>query len=273
MLKAIGKLFSSVFGNPSPSGKSFHPSRTCPECGSKLYYNGGWGEQPVAAESCESGTKTDPREPKRDSKTADGSPGLRRAEAASVAQAGVSPHPDTENVPAHQTTGSEDLGSIWRCPNPDCPAQVRARIEHWCSPAAMDIAGGEAALVAKLVGKGLVRDVAELYRLKVAEIAAIEGMDRNSAKKCFDAIMASRKREAWRLLFGLSIPQVGATEAKSLCRHFALVDNVFAASAERLMQAEGVSAEAARSLVQWHSDGMNRKLVRRLFKAGLNFNS
>jgi DNA ligase (NAD+) len=161
----------------------------------------------------------------------------------------------------------------WRCPNLDCPAQIRARIEHWCSPAAMDIPGGDAAFVAILVSKGLVRDVAELYRLRIAEIAALPSMNGDSAKQFFDAITASQKREAWRLLFGLSIPLVGEAESKSLCKHFGSVDNVFAASADRLMKADGISEAAARSVVHWHSDNVNRKLVKRLFKAGLNFKS
>lgn len=178
----------------------------------------------------------------------------------------------------HPTEKCPDCGTplmrveeTWRCTNLDCPAQLRARIDHWCSPGAMDIAGGDAAFVAVLVDNGLVRDVAELYRLKVREIAALQGMNKDSAQKFLDAITASRKRDAWRVLFGLSIPQVGAVEAKSLCRHFASVDNVFAASAERLMQADSVSEVVARSIVDWHSDSVNSKLVVRLYKAGVNF--
>ena len=165
----------------------------------------------------------------------------------------------------------EDEQSAWRCPNLDCTTQLRARLEHWCSPGALDITGGDAALVAQLVGLGLARDVVELYRIKVAELAALPGMDKPSAQKFFDALTASQKREAWRVLFGLGIPHVGPGEAKSLCRHFASVDNVFAASVERLMQAEGVSEAVARSLVHWHSDSVNRRLVKQLFKAGVNF--
>jgi DNA ligase (NAD+) len=205
MIKAATKMFSLAFGKQTGDGKIFHPSKTCPECGSKLF-----------------------------------------AEAGS----------DVEN---------------WRCPNLDCPAQIRGRIEHWCSRGAMDIGGGDAALVAQLVGKGLVRDVVELYRLKMGEIAALDGMHKSSAKNFFVAITASQKRDAWRVLFGLDIPQVGVDEAKSLCRQFASVDNVFAASAERLIKAEGVSEVVARSIVHWHSDSVNRKLVRRLFKVGVNF--
>jgi DNA ligase (NAD+) len=137
----------------------------------------------------------------------------------------------------------------------------------------MDIPGGDAALVAALVGNGLVRDVTELYRLKVREIAALPGMNKDSAQKFFDAITASMKRNAWRVLFGLGIPQVGAKEAKSLCRHFAAVDDIFAASAERLMEADDIGEAVARNIVQWQSDPVNRKLVGRLYKAGVNFKS
>jgi DNA ligase (NAD+) len=161
--------------------------------------------------------------------------------------------------------GSESL----RCPNLDCPAQVRARIEHWCSASAMDIPGADASMIAKLVAKGLVRDVAELYRLKLAEIASIEGVNLDSARQLFDAIAVSRSREPWRLLFGLSIPWVASTDAQKLCEHFKAVDNVFAASVERLTRA-GVSEETARSIVHWHSDSVNRKLVKRLIQAGLH---
>lgn len=163
------------------------------------------------------------------------------------------------------------LRAEWHCPNLDCPAQIRARIAHWCSPAAMDIPGADAELVKLLVERGLVRDVAELYRLKVKELAALPGMDRDSARKFFDAITASQKREAWRLLFGLNMPQVSDADARSLCAHFGSADNVLAAGAERLAQAPNISLETARSIAHWHGDAVNRRLVKNLFKAGLNF--
>lgn len=204
MIKSVARIFTLAFGSPTGNGKTFHPSQTCPECGSKLCAEVG---------------------------TAD----------------------------------------IWLCPNLDCPAQLRARLAHWCSPGALNIAGGDAAFVAQLVGKGLARDVAELYRIKVAELAALPEMDKLSAQTIFDAITASQKRAAWRTLYGLDIPNITPDAARTLCRHFTSVDNVFAASVERLTKVEGVSAAAARSLVHWHSDGVNRKLVKRLFKAGVNF--
>jgi DNA ligase (NAD+) len=168
---------------------------------------------------------------------------------------------------------ADEAEPVWICPNPDCPAQVRRGLVHWCAPEVMDIPGGDAVLVAKLVGKGLACDVAELYRIKVAELAALEGLDKDSAQKFFDAITASRKREGWRLLFGLNIPRVGAAEAQALGKGFPTVDAVFAAGVPRLMKDAGVSEAAAQSIVRWHSDSVNRKLVKRLEKLGVNFKS
>lgn len=132
----------------------------------------------------------------------------------------------------------------------------------------MNISGADASMIAKLIARGLVRDVAELYRLKLVELAAIEGMNQDSARELFNAIAASRKCDAWQFLFGLSIPSLGSNEAQKLCEHFKTVDNVFAAGFERLKQA-GISEAGARSIVQWYSDAVNRRLVKRLFKAGL----
>ncbi len=159
------------------------------------------------------------------------------------------------------------------CSNPDCPAQVRRGLAHWCAPEVMDLPGADAALIALLVGRGLVRDVAELYRLKVSELAALPGGDEVAARKFWEAIAASRQREVWRLLFGLEIPLVGAAEARLLATGFPTVGAVFAAGAPRLMQDAGVSAAVAESVIRWHSDSVNRRLVKRLQQAGLNFKS
>jgi NAD-dependent DNA ligase len=230
MIKSLAKFFLSFGGKHTGSELIFHPTEKCSECGTRLMRSDRKG-------------------------------GLREF---------------LTDVRSSETNGDScnsslrEEGDNWSCPNLDCPAQIRRRIKHWCSPGAMGITDN-ITLLAKLVGLGLVRDVAELYRLKIGEIAALPDTDQDSAKEFFDAITASQKREAWRLLFGLSIPLVGEAEAKSLCQKFASVDNVFAASVERLRQAEGVNEAVARSIVQWHSDSVNRRLVKRLFKAGLNF--
>jgi len=180
-----------------------------------------------------------PREPLGESK--DGSPG----------------------VSSHRPVG-------WHCPNPDCPPQVLKRVALWASPEVMDITGCDATLVTQLVQCGLVHDAAEFYRLKLKEIEALPGIDKESAQKLFDAITASMKREAWRVLFGLSIPNIGAAEAQVLCKHFASLEDLFAMGRERLTKLEGVTEVVARSVVHWHGDPVNRKLIKRLAKAGVN---
>jgi DNA ligase (NAD+) len=157
--------------------------------------------------------------------------------------------------------------------NPDCPAQIRGRIEHWCSRGAMDIEGGGEVLAALLVKSNLVRDVADLYELKLEAVVALERMGEKSAKNFLDALAASKSRDLWRLLFGLGILHVGAGVAKSLARHFPTLDDVFAASAEQLTDAEDIGEVIAQSLGQWHSESRNQKLIKRLCEAGLNFKS
>jgi DNA ligase (NAD+) len=166
---------------------------------------------------------------------------------------------------------AEDKNDVWYCPNPDCPPQVLMRVALWASPEAMDIQGCDAALVAQLVQRGLVRDAAEFYRLRYTEIASLKGMDEVRTRALWDAIAASKQREAWRVLFGLGIPNVGATEAQTLCKHFASLEDLFGAGRERLATLGGVTEVVARSLTHWHGDPVNRKLVQRLAKAGVNF--
>jgi DNA ligase (NAD+) len=161
----------------------------------------------------------------------------------------------------------------WRCPNLDCPERLRERLAHWCSAEALNIAGMDAALIAQLVKQGLVCDVAELYSLKRSELAALPGRDLDFAKSCWEEIVASKAREGWRVLHGLGIPQVDAQTARLLCQHFAAVDDLLAAGPERIVSQTGVSESVARSIAHWYSDSVNRRLVRRLRKAGVNFNT
>jgi DNA ligase (NAD+) len=166
-----------------------------------------------------------------------------------------------------------DEGVVWRCLNPDCPAQIRGRLEHWCARAALDIEGGGEVLVRQLVQSGLVRDVADLYLLKLPEVAGLERMGEKSARNFIEALAASKQRDLWRVLYGLGILHVGAGVAKTLGRGFATLEDVFAASVDQLMQREDVGEVIAHSIVQWHGDARNRKLIERLRQAGLNFKS
>jgi len=168
---------------------------------------------------------------------------------------------------------AEGEAAVWRCTNPDCPAQIRGRIEHWCSRGAMDIEGGGEVLVAQLIKNALVKDVADLYRLKLDDLANLERMGEKSARNFLDGIEASKSRDMWRVLYGLGILHVGAGVAKTLGRGFPDLDAVFAASVDQLTETEDIGEVIAESIVQWYGDPRNRQLIERLRKAGINFKS
>ena len=137
----------------------------------------------------------------------------------------------------------------------------------------MDIEGGGEVLISQLVGSGLVRDVADLYTLKLVEVANLERMAQKSAQNFLDGVAASKSRDMWRVLYGLGILHVGAGVAKALGKCFATMDDVLAASVDQLTACEDVGEVIASSIAQWHSGQRNRKLVDRLRKAGVNLSS
>lgn len=164
-------------------------------------------------------------------------------------------------------------GVVIRCSNLDCPAQIKERLEHWCSRGAMDIEGGGQVLVNKLVDQGLAIDIAELYKLKLDEVAALERMAEKSAQNFLDGLETSKKRDVWHLIFGLGILHVGAGVAKTLGRHFENLYQLMDATEEQLVAIDEIGEVIAKSIASWFSDPTHQKLIKQLEQAGLNFNS
>ncbi len=181
--------------------------------------------------------------------------------------------PECGSKTAKEVGADESTGAIWRCVNPECPAQVRGRIEHWCSRGAMDIEGGGEVMAAQLVKNQLVRDIADLYDLRLEPLVALERMGEKSAGNFLAGLTASKTRDLWRLIFGLGILHVGAGGAKSLGRHFATLDDILAAGPEQLAAADDIGEVITQSLLTWRNDIRNQKLIERLRAAGLNFQS
>lgn len=180
--------------------------------------------------------------------------------------------PECSSVAVRESIASGD-GASWRCPNPDCPAQVRGRLEHWCSRGAMDIEGGGEVMVAQLVAAGLARDPSDLYRLKLAEIAALERQGEKSAANFLAGIDASRNRELHRLIFGLGILHVGVSIAKILARAYPDLNAVASATVLELTAIEGIGETIAKSVENWFADPVHRALISRLRASGVNFQS
>lgn len=132
--------------------------------------------------------------------------------------------------------------SILSCTNPDCPAQVRRRLEHFVSASGVDIKGIGPALIAKLVEAGLVQVPADLYRLSCEHLAALVG--ENQAEKMHAEIERSRSAPSWRALAGLGIPRVGPATAQRLVRQFGELDALARIRSEDLITTEGKSRVA-----------------------------
>jgi DNA ligase (NAD+) len=157
-----------------------------------------------------------------------------------------------------------------RCVNLLCPAQVAGRLEHWAKRDAMDIEGLGPAVVEQLLKAGLVKDVADLYRLTLMDVAGLERHGEKSAANLIDGIEASKQRGLGRLLFGLGIPGVGERSAAALAKAFGSLDAVLAADEAALAKVPDFGPVAAAAVRSFLKRREAKALLRRLQKAGLN---
>jgi DNA ligase (NAD+) len=164
-------------------------------------------------------------------------------------------------------------GSHVRCENLSCPAQIKRRVQHYATRGAMDIEGLGEALVDQLVEAKLVKSIADLYDLTADRVAALERMGEKSAQNLIDGIDASRKRELWRLIFGLGIRHVGAASARSLARHFGSIERLQHASFEELQAVPDVGEIVAQSIRDFFEKEDNLRTLEHLKERGLNFES
>jgi DNA ligase (NAD+) len=166
----------------------------------------------------------------------------------------------------------------WYCVNAACPAQLVRNVEHFVSRGAMDIVGLGMRIVEKLIEAGKVRDVADIYMLKRADILeAVTKKDRKTEKdppgKIADnllaSIEASKSRSLGRLIAALGIRGVGDVSASDLARHFVDLDTLAKASAADLQQIAGVGPSIAESIAEWFSRPVNKNVVKKLKAAGV----
>ncbi|WP_140944749.1 NAD-dependent DNA ligase LigA [Candidatus Thermokryptus mobilis] len=159
------------------------------------------------------------------------------------------------------------------CENPECPAQVRARIEHFASRGAMDIEGLGEAIVDKLVTLGFLKNYADIYELHrhKAKLVRIEGFGEKSVQNLLNSIENSKKQPFHRVLYAIGIRYVGSEIAKLLADAFGSIDNLMNASVEQISSVYGIGPRIAESVYKFFHDERNLELIRRLKEAGLNF--
>jgi DNA ligase (NAD+) len=159
--------------------------------------------------------------------------------------------------------------AVSRCIAADCPAQLIGRLLHFASRRAMRIEGLGFALAEQLLERKMVRDVADLYSLKLDELASLERMAKKSASNVLGQIETSKSRDLWHLIYGLGIRHVGERTAGILARHLGSLDRLGAATVEELDEIHEIGLTMAQSIHDWFADPGNKELCRRLTESGV----
>ena len=157
-----------------------------------------------------------------------------------------------------------------RCINPRCPAQIMEGLIHFASRDAMNITGLGPSVVEKLFAANLVKDVADIYRLKEDDFLLLEGVKEKSAAKLYQAIQASKENSAEKLLFGLGIRHVGSKVSQLLLQHFHSIENLAQANPYEVASIESLGGVIAKSLQTYFATEGSEILLRELKEAGVN---
>ena len=157
----------------------------------------------------------------------------------------------------------------YRCVNANCPAKLQGTILHFASRGVMNIDGMGDALVAQLTERGLVKNVADIYKLTKKDLLGLERFADKSAQNIIDEIERSKKLPLERVIYGLGIRMVGERTAQFLAEHFGSMEELETASVDELQNVNEVGPRIAESIVEFFSIAANRKLVERLREAGL----
>lgn len=157
-----------------------------------------------------------------------------------------------------------------RCINPRCPAQIMEGLIHFASRDAMNITGLGPSIVEKLFAANLVKDVADIYRLKEEDFLLLEGVKEKSASKLYQAIQASKENSAEKLLFGLGIRHVGSKASQLLLQHFHSIENLAQADPEEVASIESLGDVIAKSLQTYFATEGSKILLDELKEAGVN---
>jgi DNA ligase (NAD+) len=160
--------------------------------------------------------------------------------------------------------GSEvlDEGPLVKCQDLSCPARVVNAIIYYASKSCMNIDGLGEKIVEQLYEAGLVKEIEDLYHLKLEDLLKLEGFKEKKAKKLLEAIEASKGRECWRFVNGLGIEHIGEVASKKICEKFGL--NFLDATKEELLEIDGFGEEMAESFLEFVR--VNREKVERLME-------
>ena len=180
--------------------------------------------------------------------------------------------PDVCPVCGEKTVRDRDTADI-KCTNANCPAQLERYIINFVGRDAMDIKGFGTVYIEELVRKGYISSVADIYDLNDHRKSLIEegtiGKEKNT-DKLLDAIEKSKENDAYKLLTGFGIPNVGKAAARTIMKKMQNIDTLMQASMEELQEVDDIGEVSADCIRRFFADEKNRQQVERLKQAGLN---
>lgn len=158
-----------------------------------------------------------------------------------------------------------------RCPNKNCPAQIRAALRHFVSKAAMDIEGIGERIIDQLIEKGIVKEEPDLYYLTKEDLKKLDGIQEKSATNILNAIEKSKKTTLARFIYALGIRHVGEHTAQLLAEHFKTLERLKNATLQELLSIKGIGEETAQSVKAFFEDERKLRIIERLLDAGVTF--
>lgn len=170
------------------------------------------------------------------------------------------------NMPVVQDEGEASL----RCTNDECPAIIKAQIEHFASKKAFNIDGLGEKLINQLVDRGYLSSFADIFYLDKEKIESLDNMGAKSAEKLLESIEKSKNISFSRFLYALGIRHVGEHIAEILASKYGYLENLYDAKYDDLKDIKGIGPVLAKSLADFFICEKNRKIVDQILKCGVN---
>jgi DNA ligase (NAD+) len=162
---------------------------------------------------------------------------------------------------------------VFRCPNPNCPAQVRERLIHFVSKGAMDIDGLGEKIIGQLIDREIAQEPADLFKLKHEDFLKLDKIEQKSADNLIRAIEQSKDTTLPKFIFALGIRHVGEHIAELLAGYFGDVESLIEAPREVLLNIREIGPQIADSVISYFSDESNVNNIRRMLAAGVRIES
>ena len=167
----------------------------------------------------------------------------------------------------------EDGEAVTRCTGIECSAKALRNIVHFASKEGMEIDGLGYSIIEQLLDRKLINNIADIYSLKLEDVASLKKNGKKFAQNLMDAIEKSKSNDVSKLITGLGIRHIGAKSAKNLARKFRTIDNLMNASIEELSVQNDVGEITAKSIYEFFREEQSIDLINKLKQAGVNMES